>query len=112
MGGAEWGAKLRHPPARGGADVNAVNKGKDTPLHWAASKRDNERIWLLAEHGADLDIQDGKGRTALHLATSKGRVEVAEALIVLGASTGIKNRKENAAGGGPHGLRLSQTEHG
>ena len=43
--------------------------------------------------GPDLDIPDSQGRTALHLATSKGRVEVAEALIVLGASTRIKNRK-------------------
>ena len=52
-----------------------------------------EIIWLLAENGADLDIPDASGRTALHLASYNGSIEAAEALIVLGASTTAKTKK-------------------
>jgi ankyrin repeat protein len=76
-----------------GADVNASNGKGSTPLDFAVAYNDfPDMVRLLAENGADLDAQDPKGRTPLHRATYEGRVESAEALIELGASTRKRNR--------------------
>ena len=63
-----------------------------TPLHLAAENGEVDALWLLGEHGVDLNAQDSKGRTPLHRATYEGQVDAAEALIVLGASIKIKTK--------------------
>lgn len=88
----------------GGADVDALNSGKKTPLHKAAAPLDavpidwtfppiHRVISLLIEHGANLDAQDAKGRTPLHLAAYGGFADAAEHLIALGADTTIQNKR-------------------
>ena len=87
-----------------GADPNALNSGKKTPLHKAAAPLDavpiewtyppiDKVIAVLAEHGASINAQDDKGRTPLHLATYGGYKDAAEQLMALGADTTIRNKR-------------------
>ena len=45
----------------------------DTPLHWAASFGNVEAIELLVARGADVNLPNAEGATALHEAASKGQ---------------------------------------
>ena len=87
-----------------GADPNAFNSGKKTPLHKAAAPLDavpiewtyppiDKVIAVLEEHGANINAQDDKGRTPLHLATYGGYKDAAEQLMALGADTTIRNKR-------------------
>ncbi|XP_067663616.1 serine/threonine-protein phosphatase 6 regulatory ankyrin repeat subunit A-like [Haliotis asinina] len=49
-----------------GADVNAVNKEKLTPLHVAASSKSFDVIGVLLTEGADANAVDKNGQTPLH----------------------------------------------
>lgn len=51
----------------------------------AASKGDIEQIKGLLLNGADINLADGRGRTALHLAASEGHMQMTDFLILLGA---------------------------
>jgi uncharacterized protein len=54
-----------------GVDINAKNSRSDSALHLALAYPDILR--LLAEHGADLGITDGTGRTVLDAALAAGK---------------------------------------
>ena len=78
-----------------GAEVDAVYPSLGwTPFHWAT---DLEVIRLLRDHGADINAQDRKGRTALHLATYQSERELAEGLLALGPDTTLKNKSGKTA---------------
>ncbi|MCF6812115.1 ankyrin repeat domain-containing protein, partial [Thiotrichales bacterium 19S9-12] len=51
--------------------LNAQNKDKETPLHIAVRKNNQDAINLLLEKGANRDIADKNGNTALHLELQK-----------------------------------------
>lgn len=50
-----------------------------------------QRIQLLVELGADVNLQDEEGRTPLNLAASKGNKELARILIDAGADVNIED---------------------
>ncbi len=52
---------------------------------------------ILVEKGAKLDIQDNAGRTALHLASSYGKIEVVQYLVNAGADATIKDKDGKTA---------------
>lgn len=92
----------------GGADVGALNSGKKTPLHKAAEPHGvtpadwtfppiERVIALLVRNDANVNAQDNKGRTPLHLATYGGSAAVAEQLMALGADTTVKNKRGKTA---------------
>ena len=55
---------------RAGADVNQVGGSQQIgPLHWAAHKEYSEVALFLIEHGGDLLLKDGEGRTPLSMAS-------------------------------------------
>ncbi|XP_069569234.1 ankyrin repeat domain-containing protein 16 [Brachyistius frenatus] len=55
-----------------------------TALHYAAKEGHTSTIKTLLELGADLHVQDKKGRTALHMACIGQHTEAARTLLLLG----------------------------
>jgi len=53
--------------AQSAADVNAVDAGGRTPLHWAVSSGSLQTVSLLLDSGANADAADHRGWTPLHI---------------------------------------------
>ena len=72
---------------KAGADVNALDKGANTPLHLAAYRDHGPMCTLLTMHGAHLNTQDGsmERRTPLHVAVNQGGESAMNALLKAGA---------------------------
>lgn len=58
----------------------------DAALLRAAEAGDADRVALALRSGADIETRDARGRTALLLAATSDRVEVARLLVAMGAS--------------------------
>ena len=56
----------------------------DTPLHDAISKKRDDMLTLLLEHGADMSITNNNGFNTLHHAALRGNPRSAPASVVLG----------------------------
>lgn len=69
-----------------GANVNAQDDSKDTPLHHAAKAGSTTMVQLLIDNGANLNLRDAAGFTPLGLAQKHGRTAVADLLKMYGAS--------------------------
>lgn len=81
--GPDGDAVLRQRLADG-ADVNERVEG-ETPLHVAARRRRKHAVAILLEHGADINAQNGHGKTAYAHAVRRGFDEVADLLADSGA---------------------------
>ncbi|KAK3263868.1 hypothetical protein CYMTET_27356, partial [Cymbomonas tetramitiformis] len=80
-----------------GAGVNAGTG--QWPLHAAAKKGMEEMVRVLAVKGAEVDAEDGEGRTALTVALAFGQEAAARALLEAGAgvNAGTGRRPLHAA---------------
>ena len=76
-----------------GADVNAVDKYKNTPLHFASAIGD-EAVKMLLDAGADVTAGDNYKWTPLHLASYNGDEAAVKMLLDAGASPNSKNNYE------------------
>ena len=85
-----------------GADVNAKDQRRWTPLHHAAYEGHKQVAELLIAAGADVNAGD---MTPLHWAANRGHEEVAELLIAKGADVNFKDSK----GRTPLGLAAGET---
>lgn len=63
-----------------GAYVNLTTKTKTTPLMQAAYKGDVRLVKLFLEYGADPNLKDQQGKTALDMAKKKNHQEVIDLL--------------------------------
>jgi ankyrin repeat protein len=68
----------------GGADPNLQESNGNAALHEAAHRGLAEIVPLLIEHGAELDLENNLGKTALNIA-EPNREEIAEMLRKAGA---------------------------
>lgn len=69
-----------------GANPNAANKGKATPLHSAASYGRAQVVRKLIAHNADVNHLDEHGLTPLDWAISANNLETVQVLLANGAS--------------------------
>ena len=77
-----------------GADVNATDDSKETPLHLAAEVGQVAVVNALIAAEADVNATNNYRETPLHLAAKWGRLEVMRALIAEGAKLDAKNNYE------------------
>jgi len=68
-----------------GADKDAGNLTKDTPLHWAALYGNAATVKTLLDGGARPDVRNMVGETPLHKAAGWGHRKVIKALLKGGA---------------------------
>ena len=74
-----------------GADVNAKDKIRGTPLHYAAAYGHKKIVELLIAAGADVNLKDEEEKTTLHYAAVNGRKVIGELLIAEGADVNAKD---------------------
>ena len=76
-----------------GADVNAVNTHRQTPLHTAAGgwKDCPELCEILLKHDAKIGAVDKYGNQPLHLACQQNHVETGNVFVSYGADVGAVN---------------------
>ena len=66
----------------GGAEVNVLQAGNQTPLHAAAENGNIEMLILLLENGASVDVKNDNGDRPSDVAAEKGHHEIANILQV------------------------------
>ncbi len=72
-----------------GADPNATNRRKSTPLFWAI--HDEAKVRLLLDRGADIDARTADGLTPIYQAASLGNgMPIVRLLLAKGARTDVK----------------------
>jgi ankyrin repeat protein len=90
-----------------GADVAAVDYAGCSPLMYMLgddSYRIDTTVTLASHPGADLDVQDNRGWTALHWAARHGRLALVAILIRKGADTEIRDKRRRTP------LQLAQSK--
>ncbi len=77
-----------------GADVNARSKQGRTPLMLASLLQGGApTVAMLLAKGAAVNVQDGRGDTALGLAATIGEVEIMRLLLAGGADPSVRNSR-------------------
>ncbi len=95
--GCRRGEEIALPVVRlllkSGADVNARNSGRQTPLLYASYAGFARIVELFVSHGALVQYQDANGRSPLHYAAREGHPEVVEFLIKSGADLSLRDSR-------------------
>ena len=74
-----------------GANLEAVDCNRHTPLHWCTARHENVEIMkLLVEAGANVNAAADFSKTALHFAASNGTLACVEVLLAAGADINVR----------------------
>ncbi len=76
-----------------GANVNYIDKGDKTPLHWAVITQNIKVVKLLIREGVEVNQKDCFGKTPLYYVLETGDVSLAKLLI--DAGTNIDSKDDN-----------------
>lgn len=80
------------------ANINALEDNNNyTPLMIAVEKNNPSLVQYFIDEGADLNLQDNEGNTALHIAFENGYNEIADKLIAQKANQNILNSNKQTA---------------
>ena len=85
---------------RAGIDVSVIDTeaSKNTPLHWAASFGSAVTVQILLEQfGADPNLTNAKGMTALHDAVQRGDPNIVKVLVKFGADPTLASKNDKTA---------------
>ena len=63
------------------------------PIHWAADRGNFQMVQILLKHGADINVQDEDGQTALHYACSNEHQSVIKVLLDSFVDKSIKDQE-------------------
>jgi len=74
-----------------GAEINARDEGKSTPLHWAMDRCSSDATITLLEAGAEVDALNVSQYSPLHWAAHYGHIATVEILLAAGADLTLKN---------------------
>jgi hypothetical protein len=89
---AGWMPAVKYLVEEVGMDVNARDANGNTPLHYAASRGDNEMVLYLVSKGADVMAVNRRGQTTVDAANGPlQRVQPFPDTIKLLMSLGAKN---------------------
>lgn len=77
-----------------GADINAADNYKRTPIHSQAATWSGN-VSLLLELGADLEALDYQNETPLHSAAASYRTKAVRDLVIRGANVHAENKQKN-----------------
>jgi ankyrin repeat protein len=81
-----------------GANINVpvASYNAETALHLAVTTKTPREslVWLLIKNGASLDTRTTDGRTPLHLAAERGRLDIFQILLDAGADPSIQDTGE------------------
>ena len=93
-----------------GADINALQDSRMTPLHFCGQNDNEVLAGLLVKQRAKLDLQDEKSKTALYYCAWDGSDKVARILLDAGARTDLRSKVMNKTALGAAKYRLSMYE--
>lgn len=82
--------------SNGNSKMNTTQNDSTSNLLEAVSKRDVKLVNTILSTEPDLEIKDGKGRTALMIATYNDDNEIAEMLISAGSNVNAQDEKLNS----------------
>jgi ankyrin repeat protein len=74
-------------------NLESIDKGGSTPLHWASYSSAVEIAMYLINYGVDINKKDKNGNTPLHLAVIKNSYKMVQKLLQKGAISNIKNQE-------------------
>ena len=94
-----------------GANINAVDTIKNTPLHRASRNGHHQCVELLLDRGANINAVDASNDTPLHSASIYGHHQCIELLIDRGADKSIKEVREDGRDSLLHLLLILTISH-
>ncbi len=96
---------------KAGAPINSPSRNslKAAPLHSATAGSYEKIVTMLLDHGADPNVREQNGYTALHAAAQNDDVEIIRILLLGGADSDSQEPRWQISNGHRHGCRARKS---